>query len=94
MVECGPQVCDPASSYPFFYNPGFQPLEDGWCLFRPQEELAAVIQVHSLLSGHLANTIKVIDCLINKLVLKVALCHVLNHDLSHWPEIFIFRGLF
>ena len=34
--------------------------------------------------------LKVIDCLISKLVLKVALCHVLNHDICHWLEICIY----
>jgi len=37
-------VEDPTSSYPFFYNPGFKPLTDGWYLFRPEEEYAALIQ--------------------------------------------------
>ena len=32
--------------------------------------------------------------LIIKLALKVSLCHVLNHDIRHWPEILIFRVLF
>ena len=36
-------VENPASSYPFFYNPGFKALEDGWCLFRPEEEFVALM---------------------------------------------------
>jgi len=37
-------VENPASSYPFFYNPGFKTLEDGWCLFRPEEEFVGLVQ--------------------------------------------------
>lgn len=37
-------VENPESSYPFFYNPGFKALEDGWCLFRPEEEFVALVQ--------------------------------------------------
>lgn len=32
-----------SSSYPFFYNPGFKALEDGWHLFRPEEEYAKIV---------------------------------------------------
>ena len=37
-------VENPASSYPFFYNPGFKSLEDGWVMFRPEEEYAALVE--------------------------------------------------
>ena len=29
-------------SYVFFFLTGFKALEDGWCLFRPEEEYAKV----------------------------------------------------
>ena len=32
--------------------------------------------------------------LIKKLVLKVAFWHVLNHDISHWPDMCILRVFF
>ena len=35
---------NPTSSYPFFYNPGlFKALEDGWLLFRPEQEFLSVV---------------------------------------------------
>ena len=35
---------DPTSSYPFFYNPGlFKALEDGWSLFRPEQEFMSMV---------------------------------------------------
>jgi len=38
------QVKEPTASYPYFYSPGFRALEDGWCLFRPEEELAKLLK--------------------------------------------------
>ena len=35
---------NPSSSYPFFYNPGlFKALEDGWHLFRPEQEFLSLV---------------------------------------------------
>ena len=38
------QVKEPTASYPYFYSPGFRALEDGWCLFRPEEELTKLLK--------------------------------------------------
>jgi len=37
------RVDEATSAYPFFYNPGFKALVDGWCLFRPEEEYAKIL---------------------------------------------------
>lgn len=34
---------DISRSYPFYYKPQFKQLEDGWSLFRPEEEFAKLI---------------------------------------------------
>ena len=42
-LELLSEVENPAISYPFFYSPGFKALGDGWCLFRPEEELTVLM---------------------------------------------------
>ncbi len=34
---------DISRSYPFYYNPGFKAIEDGWTLFQPEEEFSKLI---------------------------------------------------
>lgn len=37
-------VQEATSAYPFFYSPGFKALEDGWHLFRPEEEYGKIVK--------------------------------------------------
>uniref|UniRef100_A0A0K2USV3 Myotubularin related protein 9 [Monodelphis domestica] n=2 Tax=Lepeophtheirus salmonis TaxID=72036 RepID=A0A0K2USV3_LEPSM len=36
-------IDDLTRSYPFFYNPNFKQIEDGWSLFQPEEEFSKLV---------------------------------------------------
>ena len=53
-------------------------------------------QANNVQNDQNMNFLQMIDCLINKMGLKVAFWHVLNRDIikSHWPDICTLRALF